>query len=211
MAMRLHELHPMMTHFPIALLPTTLGIDLAAHITENEDLEALGRVTITGAAATSILAAAAGLVAEQEVQGNPRAQSMLRTHKTLNLAGGAVTSAMSAYRIAKPRPGWGYMAVGVANLGLVAYSAYLGGRMVYGEGMGVESADGLRRDRSPEIRPGNLTHAIATFGRQLKAGVSGLFRGLVPRDRELMDDEYFQEQLRRDNERPGALPIGPTR
>lgn len=209
--MRLHELHPMLTHFSITLLPAAVGIEMAARITEDENLEKLGRVTMLTAAGTSAVTTASGLVAEQEVKGTERARSMLRTHKYLNLANGGVTTAMSAYRLFQRRPGWGYLGAGLGSLGVLAYSAYLGGQMVYDEGMGVDRADGVRREQAPRIRPGNFKTAFFALGRQLKEGVKGLFGGLVPKTTEVMEEEYIGERLRRDNERPGALPLGPTR
>lgn len=208
--MRLHEIHPMTTHFGVAFLPVAVGVDLAARITDRDDLYRLGRITMPACAATTWISAATGLVAEQEVQGGPRAQSMLRTHKTLNLTTGAVLTALSVYRLRRRRPGWGYSAGGLASLGTLAYSAYLGGQMVYTEGLGVERADGVRRSQAPRLRPGNFTRAISTLGRQLKRGFQSLIRVLLPRFDEPVDDDYVRRRLRSDNDRPGALPLGAT-
>ncbi len=210
MAMRLHEIHPSMTHFPVALLPAAVGIEIAARITEDDNLEKLGRVAMATASATSLLTTATGLVAEQEVKGGERARSMLLTHKYLNIATGALTTAMTVYRFTGRRPGWAYLSAGVSSLGVLVYSAYLGGQMVYDEGMGVERADGLRLDEAPRLRPGNFKNVVFTLGRQLKRGVAGLFQDLTLRPADFLDAEEFEESLRRDNEQPGALPIGPT-
>ena len=200
----------MTTHFAVALLPAAIGIDAAARMRDDEDLYRLGRATMVAASGAALVTTATGLVAEREVQGGEEARSMLRTHKSLNLANGGLTTAMTAYRLRR-RPGWGYLATGAGALGVMIYGAYLGGRMVYGEGMGVEKAQGLRNDQAPRIRPGNFKNAFATFGRQLARGVGELFRGLIPRVSAPIEEDYVSDRLRRDNERPGALRIGSTR
>lgn len=45
MAMRLHELHPSLVHFPIALLPTSIGSDLVGTLTRSRRLLELGCAT----------------------------------------------------------------------------------------------------------------------------------------------------------------------
>jgi uncharacterized membrane protein len=159
MSVRLSEVHPSLVHFPIALLPAAVGADLLARLTDSDGLAEAGRVLMPVAAASAVVSAAAGLVAQEEVVAEGTARDLLTTHRTLNLALTAVGTAMAAYRMSRRRAGAGYLAVGLAGLGVLGYSAYLGGKMVYEHGVGVKPADGLRDGDSPELAPGQFGEA----------------------------------------------------
>ncbi|HWC55794.1 MAG TPA: DUF2231 domain-containing protein, partial [Sphingomicrobium sp.] len=68
MAMKLHELHPSLVHFPLALLPLSIGADLLGRVTGSESLLDLGRRTMPLAAAGGLVAGVAGLMAQTEVK-----------------------------------------------------------------------------------------------------------------------------------------------
>ncbi len=207
--MRLNEVHPIMTHYAMTLFPVAVGIDAAAWLTDNSQLERLGRVVMPVATATAGVTAASGLMAEQQVRGSKRAEAMLSQHRSINLVAGGAMVAMSAYRISRRRPAWGYILAGVGVFGALAYSGYLGGRMVYGEGMGVEKAGGLKLEESPELKPGNFVDALVLAGRQIRRSVTGLVKRLMPGGRGYgPDPEQLQRQIEVDNAGPGALPLG---
>ncbi|HSH44296.1 MAG TPA: DUF2231 domain-containing protein, partial [Longimicrobiales bacterium] len=71
-------------------------------------------------------------------------------HRTLNIGLIGLTSAMAWGRSRRERPGWGYLALGAAGLAAMSYGAYLGGRMVYELGVGVQPAGGLHEAEAPE-------------------------------------------------------------
>lgn len=172
MAMKLHELHPALVHFPLALIPLSIGADLLGRLTGSDSLLDLGRRTMPLAAASGLVAGAAGLMAQNEVDADGEALEMLKTHRTLNLGLVAVAGAMAAYRTRRERPSVGYLLAGLAGAAVMSYSAYLGGAMVYHEGVGVEAADGVRdKPAVPE-----LTRAQA--GRALRAAGSDLAQGI---------------------------------
>jgi uncharacterized membrane protein len=169
MAMRLQEVHPSLVHFPLTLLPLSVGADLLGRMTGSDTLRSLARTTMPLAAATAAVAAAFGLVAQEEVNATGEAHDMLVTHRNLNLA--MVGTAMAVWRSKHDEPTGGYLALGLAGLAAMTYTAYLGGHMVYEHGVGVPGAGGLRGGTSPEVAPGSLTEAVRATGRDLKEGV----------------------------------------
>jgi hypothetical protein len=117
------------------------------------------------------VAAAAGLVAQEEVNATGEAHDMLVTHRNLNLAMVGTAAAMAIWRSGRDEPTPGYLALGLAGLAAMTYTAYLGGHMVYEHGVGVVGAGGVRGGVSPEVAPGTLTEAARVAGRDLAEGV----------------------------------------
>jgi uncharacterized membrane protein len=155
MAMRLQELHPAIVHFPIALLPTSLGADALGRLTGSQTLLEMGRRTMPLAVAGVALAGLAGFVAQEAVKAEGEAHDALVTHRNLNLGLIGLTALMARKRARRSRPSWSYLAAGLAGLGAMTYSAYLGGHMVYELGVGVKPAGGLHENKAPEIRADN--------------------------------------------------------
>jgi uncharacterized membrane protein len=151
MAMRLQELHPATVHFPIALLPLSLGADVLGLLTRNRGLMEVGRLTMPIAAAASAVAGVLGLIAQEVVRTDDEAGDMLITHRTLNLGLIAMAGTMAVKRFGEKKPDVGYLAVGAVGLGAMFYSAYLGGQMVYDRGVGVAIAGGLRQEIAPPL------------------------------------------------------------
>src|SRR5215207_3644292 len=170
MAMRLQEVHPSLVHFPLTLLPLSIGADLIGRATGSETLRSLARATIPLAAVSATVAAVFGLVAQEEVNATGEAHDMLVTHRNLNLAMVGTAAAMATWRSKRDKPTAGYLAIGLAGLAAMTYTAYLGGHMVYEHGVGVLDAAGLRDGVSPEVAPGSLAEAARAAGRDLKEG-----------------------------------------
>ena len=175
---RLNELHPSLVHFPIALLPVAIGADLLARVTGSRRLADTGRALMPIAAASAAISAAAGLVAAVEVNAQGKAGDLLVTHRNLNLSLTAITGLMAAWRWREEEAGPGYLALGLAGLGALSYSAYLGGKMVYEHGVGVKPADGLQDGDSPAIAPGHFTEAAKRAAHDLQASIPPIVEDL---------------------------------
>src|SRR4051812_28634577 len=172
MAMKLHEVHPALVHFPLALFPISIGADLVGRVTGNDALMNVGKKTLPLGVASGLVAGVAGLMAQTEVEADGKALDMLKTHRTLNLATVAASAALAAHRSRTERPSVGYLAAGLGALAVMTFSAYLGGTMVYQLGVGVKPADGVRkRPAVPELKRKNAGRAVRRAGADLAEGI----------------------------------------
>lgn len=160
MALRLHEIHPSVVHFPLALFPASIVADLLGRITGSRSLMALGAKLMPVAAGSALVSGAAGLVAQQAVRAEGHAHDLLSTHRNMNLGLIGLALAMTAVRARNDRPGAGYLFAGLGAVAAMNFTAYLGGKMVYEHGVGVRPAGGLDEARSPEIRRGTVRRAL---------------------------------------------------
>lgn len=156
MAVRLQEVHPSLVHFPIALLPTALAADALGRWTGSAALLEAGRRLMPAAAASAVVSALAGLAAQAAVKAEGEAHDLLVTHRNLNAGLTVLAVGLAATRLGRDKPGWGYLLAGLAGVATMAYTAAIGGRMVYAHGLGVEPADGVEESKAPEIRTDNL-------------------------------------------------------
>lgn len=164
MALRLHEIHPSIVHYPLALFPAAVLADLAGRLTGSRGLMKAGATLMPIAAGSAVLTGAAGLVAQESVKHEGKAHDLLVTHRNLNLGLIAASLAMALLRQRRQKPGAGYLLAGLAAMGAMSYSAYLGGKMVYEHGVGVRPAGGLDEARSRELAPGRLREAARQSG-----------------------------------------------
>lgn len=179
MAVRLEEVHPSVVHYPLALLPIAVGADLLARATGSDRLAEVGRTLMPIAAASAAFAAVTGLVAQEEVDAQGEARDLLVTHRSLNLTLVTLATGLAAWRSRQDEASGGYLALALAGLGAMGYSAYLGGKMVYEHGLGVQAADGLRSpDPTAELAPGNMGPALRRAGRDIERGVGNALRDL---------------------------------
>jgi uncharacterized membrane protein len=137
MGMRVHELHAVAVHAPLVVLPAAAIVDLAAASSGDRHQARLGRTLWWLGAASGAFAGVAGLAASQEVRAGDRG-----TNDMMWLHGlGNVTLVLGAFGVAawrRTRP----PSVAQATLGLLvtaasAYTAYLGGELVYERGVGI--------------------------------------------------------------------------
>ena len=170
MPMRLHEVHPSVVHFPITLFPVALGTDLVGRATGNEHLLEAGRVGMIGAALSTAIAGVFGFIAQEEIKSGD-AHDLLVTHRTMNIGFLGLAATMATMRAKRTQPTWAYLAAGIAGTIGMVYSAYLGGKMVYTHGVGVQKADGLDRAEAPELRPAQVGRVAGMAVRQAARGV----------------------------------------
>jgi uncharacterized membrane protein len=170
MAMRLQEVHPSLVHFPLTLLPLAVGADAIGRFTGNKKMTWLGRWGIAASAITGAVAGLAGLIAQEEVNVSGRTMDMLITHRNLNLAAVTAISALAIQRARVKEPSIPYLLGGLAAFGVVAYSGYIGGELVYRHGVGVEPAGGLWEGGGPELRLKNTGRVMRSAGRGLGMG-----------------------------------------
>src|SRR5690554_3559095 len=131
MDFRLHEVHPALVHFPIALLPFSIAADAAGKLSGQPALSRLGRQTIAPAAASALLAGVSGLLAQEHV--NLKSDASMRTlitHRNLNLVATVGAGIMAWRRLSmrpKETPSMGYFLGGMGLIAGLMYTAQLGG------------------------------------------------------------------------------------
>lgn len=171
MYIRLEQMHPSLVHLPIALLPLAVGADLLGRITGYKPLMNFGRLAIKGAAVGAAASATTGLIAGEEVNVEGRSRDILMTHRNLNFTATLVTAGMAAWRAQRKRPGIGYLATGLAGIGVLAYTAYLGGQLVYDKGVAVAPAGGVYKPDAPALGEGRLGEFAKSAATDLVHGV----------------------------------------
>jgi uncharacterized membrane protein len=179
MAIRLQELHPSLVHLPITLFPTAIGIDLVGRATGNSQLLETGRRAIGFAAIGAAVSAITGLIAQEEVNVEGKTMDMLITHRNINLTATIMSALMSRWRSKQSTPSAAYLALGVAGIGALTYSAYLGGKLVYHHGVGVAPAKGQFRENAPELRPGEMGSFTRDAATDLGHGVEHMAKELA--------------------------------
>ena len=172
MAMRTHEIHPMLVHFPLALLPTAIAADAIGAMTDNRALMETGRTLMPLAVASMAATGVAGFAAQEEVRAEGEAHDMLVTHRNLNVGLLLMSAGLAVLRSGQERPGPGYLLAGLAGAALMTYSGYLGGKMVYRHGVGVGAAEGYDPERSPRIERGHLGEAARIAATDVARGVA---------------------------------------
>lgn len=166
MAIRLSELHPSTVHFPLVLLPMAIGADAIGRATRSRRLCEFGQLAIVGATVSAAVAGNFGLIAQEEVRVDEEGTRVLRTHRTLNLGLLGALSALSVARSRRRWPSLGYLVAGFGAVALATFSAYLGGKLVYTHGAGVERAEGVGGP-DPELTLRGATQVMTQAAKNL--------------------------------------------
>lgn len=143
MAMRTHELHPALVHAPLALLPTAAIVDLvAASLPRDRRLDRFGRTLWWATAGSALAAGLAGMAASQEIElRSDRARDMMFLHGIGNAGLVVAALGVAAWR-SRNRANLTSALAGLVAAGAAAYTAYLGGQLVYTHGAGVTALGG---------------------------------------------------------------------
>ena len=171
MAIHLQEMHPALVHLPIALLPLAVGADMAGSVTGSDSVLSFGQKAICIAAAGAVASAVTGLIAGEEVNVKGASQDMLITHRNLNFIATVVATGMAIWRVNHRKPTAAYLGIGAAGVGILAYTAYLGGKLVYDVGVGVQPAHGVYRSDAPTLRSGQVGAFVKSAQADLVHGV----------------------------------------
>ncbi|MBI3324369.1 MAG: DUF2231 domain-containing protein [Candidatus Omnitrophica bacterium] len=135
-AQHLQNLHPLMIHFPIALLMGAALLYLAAWLLKS-DRFAHSAFVVLGLGALSLAAAVAtGLYAEQGVMVHLSVRTqLLAPHKRLMLVTSGLCAVLTGWAmLARPFPKkgrWLFLFLCLVMIGVMTAGADFGGRMVY--------------------------------------------------------------------------------
>jgi uncharacterized membrane protein len=176
MAMRLHELHAATIHAPLVVIPTAAAVDLAAAITGNRSYARLGRTLWWVGAGSGLFAGLAGMAASQQVRADDqRTRDMIWLHGIGNFALVLGALGISLWRSARA-PTVTQASIGLGASAASLYTAYLGGEMVYGHGVGVKAMPGYTGSGVEDSPPLLSARTPGKFLRDAIAGLVWLFR-----------------------------------
>ena len=139
------NVHPLVVHFPIALIFVIVACDLIGLLFHNRTFILTGTILSVFAALGAAVTAISGLLAADDVWHLPASSEMLETHETLGLVFLGIIVVMLILRFALKdriygKLGWIVFVWGVIGAGVVTGGGYLGGEMVYRYGTGVKEA-----------------------------------------------------------------------
>lgn len=151
-------IHPMIVHFPIALLYLTLLIEIIGYMRPRQDrfFDRAGFWSLTLSLFAIVAAAAAGMISEQFVRWTPATGAMLATHQRDAVLTGVFAMAAWIVRWFSRFPstgrspgGWSLWHTGrgrqtligtilvIGAVVMVSITGALGGSMVYNHGAGI--------------------------------------------------------------------------
>lgn len=170
MQMRVHELHPTLIHAPLALLPSTVVVDLTAALTGDRKLDRAARSLWWTTAASGLLAGLAGMAASQEVKTDKHSGDMMFLHGLGNVVIVLGAFGIAAWR-STHRASLLTGLLGLQSFAFAAYTGWLGGEMVYEHGVGVKELT-MKEAELDELSPPLASSQAPT--RLLRDAVKGL-------------------------------------
>lgn len=145
-------IHPMLVHFPIALLLLSVAADFAGFFTDLQSLRDTARWSLLGAAASGVFTVFAGLYDMRRAQLREEVHARVHRHMRVGLTLLAALAGLTLWRWmvytgSESAVGWSYLAAALLVACLAGLQGWLGGELVYSDGVFVRQA---RRGRSPE-------------------------------------------------------------
>jgi nitrite reductase/ring-hydroxylating ferredoxin subunit/uncharacterized membrane protein len=135
-----HPLHPMIVHLPIGLWMLSFVMDVLGFVGALADDTSLVRPAyymLLAGLAFAVLATVTGFADYADVRKDHPARRTATKHMLLNLAAMLVFGVSALYRIHQTQPDWLPTALSALGVVLVSISGYLGGKLVYDDGLAV--------------------------------------------------------------------------
>jgi uncharacterized membrane protein len=138
-----HPLHPMVVHFPIALLSTALLFEVLEALLKRDFFREAALWLLGLGTLGAVVAAVTGILQEDTVEAAGVPERALEQHETAAFATIAVFAALLAMRWFRGRR-WIpnhpaiFSVLALTGLILLGLTGYLGGGLVYTHGAGVE-------------------------------------------------------------------------
>jgi uncharacterized membrane protein len=199
-------LHPMLVHFPIALLFASVALDALGWLLRRPSLTRAGFFSLVLGTAGAGVAAITG---PDHVQGDATVQSLLANHQSFALITVALAVALVLVRLTAIRglaggPALAYLGGAVLLLVALSLTGYFGGELTYHQGIGVAVAQPALAAAPMVAGPGVPVKPLVALLGLLASGVIGGWVALGWR----AQDGYFAawwRALRRESDDGGTL------
>ncbi|MDP1768917.1 MAG: DUF2231 domain-containing protein [Nitrospirota bacterium] len=140
----MHPIHPIVVHFPIALLCASVAFDALASRWPTGGLRETSLYTLLAGVVTAALAVVTGGMEEELAERAGAPESVLELHESLGTVTLVVFGALLGLRLAMR---WGWfneipsLTLGLGAIGIVilTLTGYWGGELVYTYGIGVKA------------------------------------------------------------------------
>jgi uncharacterized membrane protein len=136
------NIHPLLVHFPIALLLTSVGLSWAGRLWKGKGFDQAAWYTLLLGLAGTLVTVITGLLASQSVAADSPAMATLTTHKYLGIATLVVfgLQAVCAWRskgVYSSRKRILHTAIQLLGVALIVAVGLFGGELVYTFGLGM--------------------------------------------------------------------------
>jgi len=138
------NIHPMVVHFPIALLGSFVAMEFLGLFTGSDGVRGAASWMLYLGAAGALAAVVAGLHAAATVEHTAEVHAIIERHEGFGITVLVLAAALSVWRLIvrarfSARARAVHLIVAVIMAGMMALGADLGGLMVYGHGVGVKA------------------------------------------------------------------------
>lgn len=138
----MHPIHPMVVHFPIALLMVSTAIEAVAWWRQSERLRDMSLLLLALGVLSAGAAVITGHFAEEAAEAQKISEAAIELHETVAFAASAIFGSLLVLRgvmrlgIIGDRQGLA-LAAAIIGVGVLAVAGYFGGDLVYTYGAGV--------------------------------------------------------------------------
>jgi len=135
------RLHAALNDLPAALLLMAVLFDVLGAINRRDSLAAAAFWCLVAGTIGGLVAAFAGWMAEGTAPHDDAAHAIMESHETMAWITLGVFAVLTAWRLVRRVPGrnerLAFTAIGAIGVGLLVYTARLGGSLVFEHGVGV--------------------------------------------------------------------------
>jgi uncharacterized membrane protein len=136
--------HPLVVHFPIALLMASVFFDMVAYWSRKEAFEKAAKWNLAFGVLTGIAAVVSGVLAEASVPQFPVIHETVERHETLAFVTLGVFAILFLWRFLRNGKFFArwrafYLALAAIGIFILGATAYYGGELVYKFGVGMPS------------------------------------------------------------------------
>lgn len=143
-----HPLHPMLVHLPIGLWVLSFVLDVIALTTKSAPTAQAAMIVLVTGVAVSVLTMVTGFADFFDIRADHPARRTATWHMVLNLCAVAVFGVSTLLRLRDAGPSILPTVISAVGVILISISGYLGGVLVYDDGIGVG-----RHRRTHDIEP----------------------------------------------------------